>query len=45
MSLGGGSGKEDKECAKMGFTAPKIDKNKIKDGITQVDEKYTKSCR
>ena len=34
MNLGGG-GKGDKECAKLGFTAPKIDKNKMKDGITK----------
>ena len=34
LSVGGG-GKGDKECAKLGFTAPKIDKNKMKDGITK----------
>lgn len=31
MSVGGSG----KECAKMGFTAPKIAKNKMKDGITK----------
>ena len=35
FTLGGKGGKGDKECAKMGFTAPKIDKNKMKDGITK----------
>ena len=34
MNLGGG-GKGDKECAKLGFTAPKINKNDIKGGITK----------
>ena len=34
MNLGGGD-KGDKECAKMGFTAPKINKNDIKGGITK----------
>jgi hypothetical protein len=34
MNLGGGD-KGDKECAKMGFTAPKINKKEIKGGITK----------
>jgi len=29
MSIGGGGGKGDKECAKLGFTAPKMDKDDL----------------
>lgn len=36
MNLGGGGGKGDKECAKMGFTVPKIDKKDIKGSLDKI---------
>jgi len=38
LSLDGGGGKGDKECAKMGFKAPKIDKKDITSSLEKVVE-------
>jgi hypothetical protein len=40
LSLGGGKG--DKECAKLGFTAPKIDKNDIKGSLDKILKNFKK---
>jgi len=37
---GGGGGKGDKECAKMGFTAPKIDKKDINGSLEKVMKNF-----
>jgi hypothetical protein len=39
---GGGGGKGDKGCAKMGFTAPKIDKNNIKGSLDKILKNFKK---
>lgn len=41
LSVGGG-GKGDKECAKMGFTAPKIDNKNIKGGLEKILKNFKK---
>ena len=38
----GGVGKGDKECAKMGFTAPKIDKKDIKGSLEKILKNFKK---
>jgi len=43
MSVGGGGGgKGDKECAKMGFIAPKIDKKDIKGSLDKILKNFKK---
>ena len=42
FSIGGGGGGGDKECAKMGFTAPKIDKKNIKGSLDKILKNFKK---
>jgi len=43
LSLGGGGGKGDKECAKMGFTETKIDKKNIIGSLKKINDSYKKT--